>query len=327
MKNLFSKYPMLHYTYVLTLIAIACGIFIGSINAWTEPIIEENERLATVESYQAVLNGLSDYTALSIDNDGDTISEKVEGFDASGNLIGYIYKASKTNGYGDMTIVIAIAPDGEILGAEFLTLNQTLYLDRTRSNLALYIGTNITALAPDGDLQGGASFSRTTMIEILTEIATSFENTAEPVNSDPLVAYLGEGYVLETNDNFVAKEHVSSLENITSSTEVPNGYIYTVTGEGDYESYDGTATGSITLKVIMDENNQIDAIYMPEDVYGHTINFMDNNFDYLDAFIGKTLLEISSVVNDNTDLETGASGSRALIDELLEALVSEVTVS
>jgi hypothetical protein len=196
MKNLFSKYPMLHFTFVLTLIAIVCGIVIGSVNAWTKPIIEENERLATVESYQAVLDGLDDYEPLDIDGDGATITEKVEGYDANDNTIGYIYKASKTNGYGDMTIVIAIAPDGEILGAEFLTLNQTLYLDRTRANLALFVGTNISALTPTGDLQGGASFSRTTMIEILTEIADSFDDIVQPVSalqdSTNLIAQISE---------------------------------------------------------------------------------------------------------------------------------------
>lgn len=324
MKNLFSKNPMLHYTFVLTLIAIVCGIVIGSVNAWTKPIIDENERLATVESYQAVLDGLADYTALSIDGDGDTITEKVEGYDASGNLIGYIYKASKTNGYGDMTIVISIAPDGEILGAEFLTLNQTLYLDRTRANLTLYVGTNITVLAPSGDLQGGASFSRTTMIEILTEIAASFENTAEPVDSDPYVAYLGSDYVVEEDTTFTATAHVTSKRNITTSTEVPNGYIYTVTGEGDYEGYDGTETGSITINVIFNSDDAIVGVYVPEDSYGHTYGFYSNNIDYLNSFSGKTVDEIATVVSDNADLNTGATYSKTLLGELLGFIVSEV---
>jgi hypothetical protein len=180
------------------------------------------------------------------------------------------------------------------------------------------------ALAPDGDLQGGASFSRTTMIEILTEIATSFENTAEPVDSDPFVSILGSDYVLENDAAFVATEHVSAKENITTSTEVPNGYIYTVSGEGDYEGYDGTETGSITLKVVFNENDEIVAVYMPEELYGHTTSFMDDNFDYLDEYVGKTASDIETVINDNVDLETGASYSRTLIESLLTAMVSEV---
>jgi hypothetical protein len=142
--------------------------------------------------------------------------------------------------------------------------------------------------------------------------------------SDPFITFLGEDYVIETDTTFAATEHVTAKQNIMISSEVPNGYIYTVTAEGDYEGYDGTHTGSITLLVIFNESHEIVKIYVPEDVYGHTISFMDDNFDYLDEFIGKTQSEIASVIDANVDLKTGASYSKALIEEILTAMVSEV---
>ena len=77
MKKFLEKNPMIHFTSVLTLIAIICGILIGGINAWTSPIIIANEEAATLVAYQEVFPAMVSYEALSVDQDANSILSKV----------------------------------------------------------------------------------------------------------------------------------------------------------------------------------------------------------------------------------------------------------
>ncbi len=378
MKKFFENNPLIHFTSVLTLIAIACGLIIGLVNLATSKTITANQEAKAKEAYSTLLFETSygdqydawaeDYVAPELSgfqvfwnkltqepsegvpsieewkelenipfsindysftdelgsNDPASISAKEKVLDKDGKLVGYIFQATGTNGYGDMTIVVLVGADGTILNATFQTLNQTLNLDRTRANLELFIGTKIAAVTPSGDMQSGATYSKNTMTDLLSNVATSFASVEGLSDINPLDTYLGEGFVIENDATFTETDHVSAKQNITTSPLVPDGYIYIVTGTGDYEGYDGTHSGSITLNVIFNANDQIVAIYVPEDLYQHTKSYMDKNSDYLDEFVGKTLAEISTVVNKNSDLKTGATYSRTLIDSILEALVSEV---
>ena len=182
MKKFLENNPLIHFTTVLTIIAIACGLVIGLVNFVTAPIIEANEIAATTAAYQEVLPALSRYEDVKPSNAASTIIEFVAAYDENDNLIGYIFKGSDTNGYGDMTVVLAIDVQGEIIGAQYLTLNQTLHLDRTRSNLELFIGTALVDVSPSGDLQGGATFSRDTTLGILTDMADAYESIDTPMS-------------------------------------------------------------------------------------------------------------------------------------------------
>ncbi len=141
------------------------------------------------------------------------------------------------------------------------------------------------------------------------------------VNVDPYDGVLGDDYVTEVDTTFTSTTHVTSKLNITTSTTVPNGTIYVVTGSGEY--YDGS-TAAITLWVIVDENDHIFNILMPEDLYGHSPFLHDNNLDYLDGFIGDSFADITITIG-TLDGQTGASNTNLLIQELLTALASEVS--
>ena len=55
------------------------------------------------------------------------------------------------------------------------------------------------------------------------------------------------------------------------------------------------------------------------------MDLKNKNIAYLEEFIGLTKEDISVTVNgDNQDITAGASNTRALIDELLLAFLSEV---
>jgi len=119
---------------------------------------------------------INDYTFTDISQASDPVSitTKNEVTNNSGDLVGYIFQAYATNGYGDMTIVFLVGSDGTILNATFQALNQTLNLDRTISNLELYIDTNISDMTPSGDLQSGATYSKNTMQQLIEDVASAF---------------------------------------------------------------------------------------------------------------------------------------------------------
>ncbi len=141
------------------------------------------------------------------------------------------------------------------------------------------------------------------------------------VNVDPYLGVLGDAYTTEVDTTFTSTAHVTNKLNITSSTTVPNGVIYVVTGSGVYYE---DSSASITLWVIVDENDQIYKILMPEELYGHSPFLHDNNLAYLDGFIGDTFAEVAATMT-TLDGSTGASNTNAVIQELLTALVSEVS--
>ena len=181
MRKLLEK-PLFHYTLVLAMVSLVCGFAIGGVNAITQPIIEDNIIRATNEAYMSVLPGYASSNELSIIGDPDSIQGKLEGKNASGETIGYIYKAYGTNRFGSMLIVVGIDQSGIITGAQFITINQTYQVNGTRENLSLYIGSSITDLVPDGDIITGATFSLVLVQILLEDIATAYENTQINLN-------------------------------------------------------------------------------------------------------------------------------------------------
>lgn len=181
MRKLLEK-PLFHYTLVLAMVSLVCGFAIGGVNAITQPIIENNVIEATNAAYISVLPGYASSNELSIIGDPASIQNKLEGKDASGQTIGYIYKAYGTNRFGSMLIVVGIDNSGIITGAEFITINQTYQVNGTRTNLSLYIGSSITDLIPNGDIITGATFSLVLAQSLLADIATAYGNTQINLN-------------------------------------------------------------------------------------------------------------------------------------------------
>ena len=318
MKEFFKK-PLVHYTTVLTIVAIICGLLIGGVNAITAPVIKQNEIDAQNKSYQEVLPAGETFEVIELDNAPASITTAVKGLDSSNQVVGYIYIASGTNKHGSMTIAISIDAQGKVLGAQFVSIQQTLNVEGTRFNLSLFVGTQISALTPDGDLVSGVTNSFNTVRALLTDVAAVHAEVAD-VPSDPLVTFFGEDYSLEVDSTFVPTDYVINKQNVKDSSGVEAGTIYELEGTGEYIGYDGVSSGSITMHILLDENAEIISILMPESLYGHTGSFKARNDAYLNEFIGLTISEIQAVIDANVDLKTGATGSRTLIDELLVAL-------
>ena len=87
-----------------------------------------------------------------------------------------VYESYSTNRYGHMSIYVVIDKFGTIVMADFYVLQQTRYLNTTRSNLSAYIGSNITTRVPQVDIITGATGSYDTVLLLLTHIATSYSS-------------------------------------------------------------------------------------------------------------------------------------------------------
>lgn len=323
MKKLFEKNPMFHYTFVLAVVSIACGIVIGGVHAITNPIIQDNLLAAKVESYEQVLKGIDDFEEIKVtDEYPSSVQSIAKGFAANDDVLGYIYEVYGTNSYGNMTVVVSVGLDGKILGAQFLTIEQTLNVPGTRTNLSYYVGSNIADLQPSADLISGATGSLSTLQGLLGDLANAHSIAVGEVILDPLDEVYGTGYTLEVDNTFVATAHVTSRSNVLQGSETV-GYVFSLTGSGEYQ--DG-ATDSIVMDIYFNADDEIVEIRLPEDTYNHSSGgFKNKNIAYLEEFIGLTKEDISTTVNgDNQDITAGASNTRALIDELLLAFLSEV---
>ncbi|MCD4827780.1 MAG: hypothetical protein K8Q99_08385 [Acholeplasmataceae bacterium] len=323
MKKFFEKNPMFYYTFVLAVVSIACGVVIGGVNALTAPVIEDNLLAAKVEAFETVLNGIDDFDDIEVGDDyPSTIQSVSKGYDAADNVLGYIYEAYNTNKFGNMTIVVSVGLDGKVIGATFVAIEQTYNVPGTKENLTLYIGSDISNLAPSSDLISGATGSLTTLQALLADVSAAHSLTAGAIILDPLDEVYGTGYVLESDDAFVPTAHVIAKSLVMQGVDEV-GYVYSLSGSGDYQ--DGTPE-SIVMDVYFNVNDEIVEILLPVSTYNHSGgSFKNKNITYLELFVGLSKTEIQAVIDtDHSDIVAGASNTNALINELLEAFISEV---
>jgi len=317
MKKLFEK-PMFHYTLVLTVVALVCGIMIGVVNAITDPIIAENVRVAKVEAYERVLEGIDSFVELNVSNDPSTIISKVEGKDANNAVLGYIYEAYTTNKFGYMRLVISINAQGTILGADFIEINQTYNVEGTKTNLSLYIGSSISALAPSGDLIAGATGSLTSLKALLADVAVAHANTVVAPD-DPYEVWFGAGYVMdsEVDPTFTPNSNVLSKYLVRNSSNVVIGALYHLSGSGEYNSEEGSV-GTIHLYVGLSTDGTILGMDLPKEEYGHskTNSFYPKIVNYVASIVGDNI----SAFSGQDDLTAGATNSKTLINTLLTQL-------
>ncbi|MDO9629208.1 MAG: hypothetical protein Q7I99_04835 [Acholeplasmataceae bacterium] len=314
MKKLFEK-PLIHYTFVLTVVAIVCGIMISAVNAITAPIIENNIAKAQAAAYRLVLPAGETFTEVTDDEFPKTILTVVEA-KAGTNVVGYIYTAYTTNKYGYMRLVVAVSPTGMILGADFIDINQTYQVDGTRTNLSLYVGSSITSLAPSGDIVTGATGSLNSLKALLGDVAIAHALVVV-APADPYDLWFGAGYTMAIDTTFTPTSEVLAKSIVKNANDVVIGAYYHLRGTGEYNSDQGTA-GTINMYVGLSTTGEILGIDLPKSEYGHTTSnaFYPKVINYANSIIGTNI----SSFGGQGDLATGATNSKILVDALLTAL-------
>lgn len=120
---------------MLTFITLAAGLLLGFVYEITkEPIAKQNE-LTKQKAYKAVFSEADSFetqssegafSLASIGFETATVDEAANALDANGNVLGFVYTITTSEGYGgNITITIGIDNDGAVKGVEFLTLSET----------------------------------------------------------------------------------------------------------------------------------------------------------------------------------------------------------
>lgn len=251
------------------------------------------------------------------------VSTHYEGLNAQENVIGDVYLLKIKNSYGSMSFYVGIKDDH--IYTQHIELDQTsVYL----KNIQHFIQQDLNGITYETllkvkpldaayDLNSGATATDSTS-SILELVVKAVEIHFGIFEDDPYIAYYGEDYTITQDDTF-------DVDDIEKYIINGNQIVYRVTGTGSYEGYEETKSGSITMDVLLDEENNILALLFPEDLYGHTGTFLSRNASYIAYFTGMNLLEISGTVETYDDLKTGATGSKELIELLLQRLFDEVS--
>lgn len=309
------KKPIVHYTFVLAVVAIVCGIMISAVNAITAPIIEDNILKAQAAAYRLVLPEGETFTEVTDVEFPATILTVAEA-KAGTNVVGYVYTAYTTNKFGYMRVVVAVGPTGTILGADFIEINQTYQVDGTRTNLSLYVGSSITSLAPSGDIVTGATGSLNSLVSVLGDVATA-HGLVVVAPADPYEVWFGAGYTKDPDLTFVPTSEVLSKEIVKNASDEVIGGFYHLRGTAEYNSDQGVS-GTINVYVGISSTGEILGIDLPKDEYGHTTSnaFYPAVVNYTNTLVGMNLNEFAG----DRDISTGATNSGNLIDRLLTAL-------
>lgn len=120
---------------VLTLITLMAGLLLGFVYEITkEPIAKQNE-ITKQKAYKSVFSEADSFetqnsdgskSLASIGFESETVDETANALDANGNVLGFVYTITTSEGYGgDITITLGIDNDGTVKGVEFLTLSET----------------------------------------------------------------------------------------------------------------------------------------------------------------------------------------------------------
>ena len=124
----------------LLVITAVAGVALSGVYTVTKDSIDEQNRLANLESYQAVCpaevfepSEKADQALAALEGgpwgEGfgrSTINDFLVGKDAAGNVAGYVVSVTNADGFdGDITLTIGLSPEGAVTGISFTELHET----------------------------------------------------------------------------------------------------------------------------------------------------------------------------------------------------------
>ncbi len=328
------------YLLINFVIMILIGLAFAMVNqsqTMTEPKDKLFDQKITLENEQK-LSSIPYMSANSVNF--EIVDTKWTAKDQEGKTIGFVYHAVIKNDfalsgsgidYGFIEILVGITLDNKV-HVEYINIYQSQWAN---VGIQKYIQDNYDGLnhliigtvpSFDADIVSGATDKPATVstdaIKALVQSVVAIHYNI--VDEDPYEEIFGtDAYEFNVDTTFTSTTHVTDKVLVTEGTN-DLGYIYSVTGSGVYQ--DGSSD-SIVIEIIFGTDDTIIGFVLPEDTYNHTGgSFKEKNQTYLEDYIGLSISEIQAVVDagGNQDVTSGASNTRTLIDELLEAFVSEV---
>lgn len=173
---------------VLVIIGAISGFLIYATNEATYETIITARADQELDFYKDIF-GLEEDVTLDKEMIDENTSELENGmievavYDTDGTLIGYVYKGSETNNYGDITVLVGIKLDGTIANVVISqSTNTPTFVKKIKDD---FLG-NFTGQAADSvvlDSRTGASYTYGSVSKFVTE-GTSYFATERGVNND-----------------------------------------------------------------------------------------------------------------------------------------------
>lgn len=162
---------------VLCAIGGIAALLIGGVYALAEPKIEENEALATKKAQQAVYPSanyflVNDLSSASL----ETISASWKAYESEtkATLYGSLYKGSKKNSYGEVSLMVGVSAKGL---EKVAIISDTESYGKTMENKYL-TGLNNGSISPKedpADLKTGATFACKLVYTIVNEALALYQ--------------------------------------------------------------------------------------------------------------------------------------------------------
>ncbi len=271
----------------------------------------------------------------------ELINYKWTAEDSKGNVVGTVYRVTIKNSfplsgsdldYGLIEFLVGITTYNEVY-VQYINIYQSAwavvgvqkYMQDSYDGISYLSVNDIPSFDADivsGATENPATVSTDAIKAMVQEVVVLHYNLIE---EDVYVDIFGiMDYELVVDETFIPSEHITSKLMIKDSASNDLGYVYSVTGRGEYQD---TRFDTIVIDIIFDMSGEIVGVDLPEDTYNHSSgSYGTKNKTYLEEYVGLTLADIQAKVDSNgsQDVTSGASNTRALIDFLLEAFVSEV---
>jgi len=241
------------------------------------------------------------------------------------------YTYSEDDDFGMIELLVAIDPAGKV-AVQIVQLNQSnwtvkgiqRYITEKYQGI-LYTSVSSIPSFDAADLTAGVTATDSTS-SIKAIIQKAIDIHFDLIIDDPLVTIYGEGYVITEDTTFVPSVLVKKREIVKNASNVDIGYVYTLTGIGDYDNGQEIVTGhSITLKFAFNVDDEVLGVIIPVELYGHTAgNRLTKIQNYVNILVGKTASEFAAALTNPGDIVSGVTYTKDLVDILIDALVDEV---
>lgn len=304
-----SKQSLKTYGILTAFVLVLLGLIVGSALI-LKPVKEKNIMKVNIKKYSEVLDKIDTLEILEIDEKHTLILDKQLAKDASGKELGNVYTAKDFNGYGSITIVIAVDSKGLILDSSAVEVDQSMHADATAAMIKSLKGTSIL-----DDIKNvtGATISSSTVENILNQIK---ESQVVVEDKDLFEDLFGEGYVKE-KQTFTATTHTK--EHVLVKVDgVVKGSSYVIDGTGIFDDFN---EANIKFDIILDDNNVIIGYEILN--YKHSGGTYKRN---VEAYLNLLITDKVNMFNyaDHTDNTTGSTNSKTLLKTMLTDLSTVV---
>ncbi|HHW80019.1 MAG TPA: hypothetical protein GX742_04340, partial [Acholeplasmataceae bacterium] len=236
-------------TIVITILVVFGLLIVTDII--TKPIIENNEMKLKIEEYSEILDDIDTIETLTISE--EFVSDAQKAVNDKGEIIGYLFTASKDNQWGSILIRMAVSANGEIIGVTSV-VDQSLSADETKAYITKFIGSKIESPeALDGSTGPTTRDSVLTAEELIGSISKAFISLEIEPDLTEIELIYGKGAVATLDDSFTGNELVLMKEDIYLE-DTYLGSLYLLKGTGIYHQ---TNEGSLEYKVALDEDLNI----------------------------------------------------------------------